>query len=136
MDTINHYVARFKYPIITAVVASLLVVSFFLGSKYALDHLAIKQISPTQAANAMKDDHFWSSYRQDTLLISGVVSTVVHGGGSTVVSFNTDSPYGVQCSFANISHVPAVGQTIRVLTVAESADRLNAGVGLNNCLLL
>ena len=127
---------RFKYPLLGLIVAVVLVGSFFLGSKYALDHLAIRQVTPTQIASAMKDDHFWRSYRENTLLVSGVVSSVVHGGKSTVISLDTDSSYGVECSFTDISRLPTVGQTIRVLAVAEAAERLKAGVGLNNCILL
>jgi len=126
---------RFKIPIIIIVACILLVISFFLGSKYALDNLAIRQVTPTQLASAMKDDHFWRSYREDTLVVSGKVSSVVHGGSSTVVEFATGSTYGVQCSFNNISHVPTVGQSIKVSTIANGAMRLKSGVGLKDCLL-
>ena len=126
---------RFKYPllIIVAIVASIGI--FFLGSIYALDHLSIRQITPTQAANAMKDDHFWSSYRENTLLITGDVISVAKSGNNTIVSFKTDSSYSAECSFTNFNGNITKDQTIKVITVANAAEREPSGVKLNNCLL-
>lgn len=125
---------RFKYPVLILILFILLIGCFFLGSKYALDHLVIRQVTPTQIANAMKDDHFWVSYREDTLLISGTVISVTLSGNNTIVGFKTDSPYSAQCSFTNLNGVIGVGQTIKVLSVANAAERLKSGVQLNNCL--
>ena len=124
-----------KYPslIFVAIIAGTGL--FFLGSKYALDHLSFRQITPTQAANAMKDDHFWSSYRENTLLITGDVISVSKSSNNTVVGFKTDSSYGAECSFANFSGTITKGQTIKVITIANAAEREPAGVKLNNCLL-
>lgn len=108
--------------------------SFFIGSKYALDHLTIRQVSPTQVANAMKDDHFWVSYREDTLVISGIVTSVTHSGNKTIVGLKTASSYGAQCSFANTDVVINVGQSIKVLSIANAAGRLKSGVQFNNCM--
>jgi hypothetical protein len=131
MDKLKH----FKYPllIIIAVIAGTGV--FFLGSKYALDHLSIRQITPTQAANAMKEDHFWSSYRENTLLITGDVISVAKSGNNTIVSFKTNSSYGAECSFANFRGTITKDKTIKVITIANSAERESSAVKLNNCLL-
>lgn len=125
----------FKYPllIIIAIIAGTGL--FFLGSKYALDHLSIRQITPTQAANAMKDDHFWSSYRENTLLITGDVISVAKSSNNTIVNFKTDSSYGAECSFANFSGTINKGQPIKVVTIANAAERESLGVKLNNCLM-
>ena len=127
---------RFKCPLLVLAMILFVIGSFFIGSKYALDHLTISQVSPTQVANAMKDDHFWASYREDTLLISGIVTSVTHSGNKTIVGFNTTSSYGAQCSFINTDSVINIGQSIRVLTIANAAERLTSGVQLNNCLRL
>ena len=126
---------RFKCPLLIIFVLILIVGFFFIGSKYALDHLVIRQVTPTQIANAMKDDHFWRSYREDTLLISGTVVSVAQNGSSTIVGFKTDSSYGAQCSFTSFNGVISVGQTIKVLSVANAAERLKSGVQLNNCVI-
>ena len=125
---------QFRYPLLILVTLLVAIGSFFIGSKYALDHLTIRQVSPAQIANAMRDDHFWVSYREDTLLISGTVISVAHTGNSTIIGFKTDSTYGVQCNFVNPSEINDVGQTIKVLAVANSAVRLKSGVQLNNCI--
>src|SRR5665213_1235886 len=121
-------VKRFKYPIAIIIILIVAVGSFFLGSRYALNHLIIRQITPTQAASAMKDDHFWSSYREDTLIISGTVVSVSHNITDSIVSFKTDSSYGAQCSFPNTKVNIIRGQTIKVLSVANAAERLKSGI--------
>jgi len=125
----------FKYPLLIIIVIIAGLGLFFLGSKYALDHLSFRQITPTQAANAMKDDHFWSSYRENTLLITGDVTAVVKSGDNTIVSFKTNSAYGAECSFTNFSGMITKNQTIKVMTIANAAEREPSGVKLNNCLL-
>ncbi len=126
---------QFKYPITIFCGIILLVGFFFLGSKYALDRLTIRNVTPTQAANAMKDDHFWVSYREDTLFITGPVTSVSHSGQGTLVNFRTDSSYGAQCSFTNFSGTITRGQTIKVATIANAAEREPSGVKLNNCVI-
>ncbi len=123
----------FRYPIFILALVILLIGSFFLGSKYALDHLVIRQVTPTQIANAMKDDHFWVSYREDLLLISGSIESITHVNSKIIVSFKTNSTYGAQCSFTNINEVLNIGQSIEVLSIANSAERMKSGVQLNDC---
>ena len=134
-NLIMNLLKRFKYPILIILILMLTAGGFFMGSKYALDHLAIRQITPTQAATAMKEDHFWASYREDTLLITGTVISVSHDSGGSVVGLKTDSSYGAQCSFRNRQSGIQTGQTIKVLTIANAAERLSSGVQLNDCLL-
>jgi hypothetical protein len=124
-----------KYPILIVVSTVLFIGFFLLGSKYALDHLIIRQITPTQAANAMKDDHFWVSYREYTLLITGEVTYVAKSGNNTVVGLKTDSSYSAECSLVNFNGTITKGQTIKIVTIANAAERESSGVKLNNCLM-
>lgn len=124
-----------KYPLAVIITIVVGIGLFFLGSKYALDHLSFRQITATQAANAMKDDHFWSSYRENTLLITGDVVSVSKNGNNTSVGFKTDSSYGANCNFANFSGTITKGQTIKIMTIANAAEREPSAVKLNNCLL-
>jgi len=124
-----------KYPLLIVIAILACLACFFLGSKHALAHLSIRQITPTQAANAMKDDHFWSSYREDTLIITGEVLSVNKSGGTTIVSFKTDSTYGMECSFAYSIDTITKGQTVRVTAIANSGERESSSVRLNNCVL-
>lgn len=127
---------RFKYPALILILLIVLMGCFFIGSKYALDHLVVRQVTPNQLANAMKDDHFWVSYREDTLLVSGKVMSVTHTGNDTIIGFKTDTSYGAQCNFTNAQEPVLVGQTIKILSIANTAERLQSGVQLNNCLRL
>ena len=128
-------IKRFKYPLAAIIILIVIALSFLLGSKYALNNLVIRQITPSQAAEAMKNDHFWSSYREDTLIISGTITSLSHSGADTSVNFKTDSTYGAECSFVNFRGKISKGQTIKVLTIASAAERQPASVKLNNCLL-
>jgi hypothetical protein len=120
---------------IVVIVIMLLMGFYFLGDKYALDHLSVRQITPTQAANAMKNDHFWASYRENILVIHGSVNSITQSSDAALVRFKTNSTYSAVCSFTNPSVKISKGQNIQILTIAYAAQREPSGVKFHTCLL-
>ena len=121
-----------------ALVALVMVVyagSFLLGDKHALQSMTIKRVTPTQIANAMKGDHFYSDYRENTVLVSGTVASAVRDGNGLTVIFKTSSSYQAVCHFDTYLATIRSGQTITVLSEAATADRQPAGVLLHSCII-
>ena len=48
----------------------------------ALDGLSIKRVTATEIANAMQEDRFYADYRQNTLLVDGIVSSLSMRGAT------------------------------------------------------
>jgi hypothetical protein len=111
-------------------------VSYFLGDKHGLEHMTIKHVEPTALAQAMKDDHFYTSYRENTLFIKGTVFSVTKSSNDLQVQFKTNSSYKAVCDFGNSQPVIRPGDSITALTEGGPAVRQPAGVLLKNCLLL
>lgn len=107
--------------------------SYFLGDKYAIEHLSIIRVSPEQLSQAMKSDHFYSSYRENTLLVSGQVLKVGPINGPFEIVFAGSNSFPVSCQFAKGTAVPIVGSQISIISEAARAVRLPAGVQLKNC---
>jgi hypothetical protein len=126
---------NYKYPVFMVIVFALFIGFFFLNSIYTLDHLVIRQITATQAADAIKNDHFWVSYREDTLPLTGEVTSVTKSGNDTEVGLKTDSFYTAECSLKNFQGTITHGQTIKLLTIANDAERMPSGVKLKKCLI-
>jgi len=110
--------------------------SFFLGSKHAVESMTIKRVTPTQIAEAMKGDHFYSDYKENTLLVKGTISTVSQSNGDLVVGFKTSSSYGALCDFGNSGVSFRTGGTITVLAESGPAERQPSAVLLKGCVLL
>ena len=127
-----------KVSIVTLVVVALLsifIISFYKGDQYALNRLATKSVTPNQLANAMQQDDFYSTYREDILLVNAPVSSVTKHNGATVVGFKTTVAYHLNCKINTTSTDIKSGDTIRILSVAYNAQRQPNGVLLNNCIL-
>jgi hypothetical protein len=111
-------------------------VSYFLGGKNTSQNMSIKRITPTQAANAMKEDHFYSDYKTNTLLIYGSVESVSGQSGHTLVNFDTSSTYKATCELSSSSPIPKNGSNVRVLSEGGAALRQTSAVLLRGCLIL
>jgi hypothetical protein len=109
--------------------------TFFFGDKYALDHLAIAVVSPDELGQAMKVDSFYSTYRNDTLVVMGKVSMIERKGGSFELVFDGYSNYQVHCLINSQSVQPILGSPVTLVAVASQAKRLPAGVLLQDCIL-
>ena len=109
--------------------------SFFLGDKHASESMKVISVTPTQAANAMKGDHFYSDYKHRTLLISGVVSSTNKSPHSLTVGFETRSSFKTLCDVSDTAAAVHPGQTIRVVAEGGTAERQSSAV-LLQCTLL
>ncbi len=114
----------------------LVTISFYLGDKYAVQHLAIRTATPNQLATAMQQDDFWSTYRENTLIVGGVVSSVTYNNSTATVGLKTSVPYSLTCDVNNAPNTLKIGETIRILSEAYTAEREPSGVLLHNCVLL
>ena len=91
------------------------------------------QVTAEQVAQAMQEDHFYSDYDLDTLLVQGTISSVNQQGSKLLVELNTNSPMGVVCELDNASNNLHVGQDIIVSAQAKDAQRTTTYVLLKNC---
>jgi hypothetical protein len=55
--------------------------------------MGVKRASPAELAEAMKHDHFFSSYRGSTLLVRGTVVSIHQTNGSVMVGLRTGSTF-------------------------------------------
>ncbi|HXH26579.1 MAG TPA: hypothetical protein VNG90_01660 [Candidatus Acidoferrum sp.] len=105
--------------------------SYWFGVLQARQGIGIERVTPTQLADAMEHDAFYSQYANSAFLFTGQV-TAVQQSGVTTATFKTDHSYSVQCQFSNTEL--AVGDTISVAAAGGNAVRLPHGVLLHNCL--
>ena len=125
---------RRRIIIIIALVVAAFVVAvalFFFGDEHAVSSMSIKQVTPDQLAAAMKEDHFYSDYRQNTLLIRGEVASV----SGSLLTFKTSSSYQAQCSLAISSRNIHKGDNITVISEGGTAARQPNGVLLKDCVI-
>jgi hypothetical protein len=107
---------------------------FLLGDVHAVKGISVMRATPHALAEAMKQDRFFSDYRQSALLVTGTIASVTRGK-DLIVAFRTGSTYGASCDLGALSAAPRVGETFTVLTVSQAAERLPAGVRLNDCVI-
>jgi len=108
---------------------------FFIGNKYAVDHLSVARVTSEQLAQAMEGDYFYSNYRDRTLLLSGTVSAIDQSHGVPELVFKGAAGYQVRCTLDKSTSVPIVGSSITVVTEGARAERLSAGVLLRDCVI-
>ncbi len=126
-------VLKFAMPGALLVVVG--VTSYFLGDMYAVEHMVVIRVTPAQLSDAMKSDHFYRSYRESTLLVSGQVSKVGPIQSKFTVVFAGSNSFPVSCEFLNGTTPPAIGSQISVITEAARALRLPNGVLLKDCII-
>ena len=108
---------------------------YLLGDVHAVKGISVMRATPHELAEAMKQDRFFSAYRQSALLVTGTIASVDRGGGHLIVAFRTGSTYGASCDLGALPVAPRVGETFTVLTVGQAAERLPAGVRLHDCVI-
>jgi len=119
-----------------AFVALIAGVAYFVGDTTALGSTAIRQASPDQLANAMRNDQFYSDYRKSSLVVRGVVASVGKTGPHTIINFKTASRFGASCSASAPAATVRRGSTITVLAEGEEAERLTSAVRLIHCVIV
>ena len=108
---------------------------FLLGDVHAVKGISLKRATPNELAEAMRQDSFFSDYRQSALLVTGTIASVTRGTDHLIVTFKTGSSYGASCDLGALRVAPGVGETLTVLTVGQAAERLPAGVRLHDCVI-
>jgi hypothetical protein len=84
----------------------------------------------------MKDDHFWQTYRENTLLVKGTVSSVSNPNGDVVIGLKTESSYKSFCDLGVSDHVFETGDQVTVMAESGPAERQPSAVLLKGCVLL
>jgi hypothetical protein len=112
-----------------------IVAAFFLGDQHGVENMTFRQVTPNQIAEAMKNDHFYSSYRENTLMITGTVLSVTKNNNDLLVGFKTDSAYGAFCDFGNAPLATRAGNVITAFAESGAARRQPSAVLLKNCIV-
>ncbi len=119
-----------------AALVGLMAVAVYVGDSYALQSLTVQQATPNELAAAMRGDHFYSDYRENTLLIRGAVASVSQSAGATTVEFVTHDAYTLECEMSTLQKSVHRGDVITVITEAYRASRLPSGVSLAGCVIV
>ena len=108
---------------------------FLLGDVHAVKGISVMRATPHELAEAMKQDRFFSDYRQSALLVTGTIASIARGKDHLLVAFKTGSTFSASCDLGALNVEPHVGETLTVLTVGQAAERLPAGVVLHDCVI-
>ncbi|HSX35681.1 MAG TPA: hypothetical protein VLH84_01975 [Patescibacteria group bacterium] len=107
---------------------------YFLGNKHGVESMSFKHVQASQLAAAMKGDHFYTDYRENTLIMVGQVLSVSQNSNVTQVAFATGSSEVTACALAKGVSVPTPGSVITILSEGAHASRLPNGVLLTGCI--
>jgi len=88
-------------------------------------------VSADQIASAMQGDHFYSDYRNATLVVSGTVTAVTSDGGDTVLELATSIPTKVRCDIGTARTSIRVGAAVTV--TSSDGERVPSAVLLRDC---
>jgi len=119
-----------------AAFVGLMAVAFYIGDYYALQSLTVQHATPNELAGAMRGDHFYSDFRENTLLVRGAVASVSQSGDATTVEFVTHDTYTLQCEMSTPQGPLHPDDVITVITEAYRASRLPSGVSLAGCVIV
>lgn len=111
-------------------------IAFLLGDRYALANLTVLETTPDQLAAAMQNDHFYSDYNEDTLVVHGLVASMAGDGSGAVLQFQAQSAFTTRCQFDQYPATVHPGDTLSVVTEGATAERLTSAVLLRGCSLL
>lgn len=109
---------------------------FLLGDKYGVEHMKIVTATPTDLAQTMLQDEFYSTYRESTIITTGKIASIARSSGTATVTFPTQSEYQTLCQFAGPEPKLARGQTITVIAEGALAERQSTAVLFTGCRLL
>ncbi|HET9174319.1 MAG TPA: hypothetical protein VFN56_03495 [Candidatus Saccharimonadales bacterium] len=107
--------------------------SYWFGYLHARSAVGIVKVTPAQLADAMQHDEFYSTYGNAALLFTGTVTAGMQKNAVSLVTFQTDHTYTVQCQFSGLS--AHRGEVLNVAAPGGSAERLAHGVLLHACTL-
>ncbi len=90
-------------------------------------------VTAEQAARAMQEDHFFSDYRGDTLLVQGTVSSVEQKNGETLIRLGTGLPTDIACDVGTAATTVKAGDAVTARSQASDAQRSPGSVLLKPC---
>jgi hypothetical protein len=90
-------------------------------------------VTADDIARAMQEDHFFSDYDQDTLLVRGTVGSVTRQNNDLLVELDTSIETYVLCDLGTASPKLQAGDTITVTARGADAQRASSAVLLMNC---
>jgi hypothetical protein len=129
----NRHAAVLIATIVTAI--GVACITYVLGSTRGVESMTVKFVSPQQVALAMKNDEFYTDYRENTLVIKGVITSIYKTETSQIVTFKTSGSFGATCDMWNAGKLYDIGQTLTVITEGGAAVRQPHDVLLSSCTL-
>ena len=94
---------------------------------------AVVQVTADEIAQAMQEDHFFSDYGQNTLLVRGVLASLYWQDNIHIAALSTSIQTSVLCDLGTASPMVHPGNTITVTAPAADAQRASFAVMLRNC---
>jgi hypothetical protein len=91
------------------------------------------QVTADQAAQAMQQDEFFSTFRGQRLIVQGKVRSVIHTNSSTQIELDTNLPIKVLCDLGSQPTQAQPGDAITVQAQAADAERAPSAVVLKKC---
>lgn len=126
-------------PFVILVISGLVIL--FLGCvifdtvNQTLARTSIIEVTPSQLASAMREDHFWYTYRFNTVTFYGEVMGTTPYKGLVAAQIKTSDSYGLTC-IPTLQRDLKIGQTYHFAAEANQAERLPSGVLLTECVTL
>ena len=115
--------------------AGVYVAANWIGDLQSLKAVTLERVTPTQVAEAMKNDQFFSDYRTTVLIMQGTVVSVDTNKKKSIVRFETNSSFSTSCSFDKAPRTILPGTSITVLSVGADATRQPHGAQLGRCII-
>jgi hypothetical protein len=91
------------------------------------------RVTPDQIARAMQEDHFYSDYGQNQLLVQGTISSLDRQNNDLTITLSTTVATAVLCDLGNLGASLKPGEAITVTARADQALRQPSAVMLKNC---
>jgi hypothetical protein len=120
---------------LVCVLAGIAGIALYLGDRYALSNLTVRQATPDELAAAMQNDEFYTDYNENTLVVRGLVASLTGDGSGAVLQFQTDGAFQTRCQFDQYPSTVHPGDTITVVAEGATAERLTSAVFLKRCSL-
>jgi hypothetical protein len=129
--------ARALFFIVPAsiVLVGVCVAAYWIGDLQSLRSVTLERVTPTQVAEAMKSDQFFSDYRTTVLIMQGTVVSVDTNKKTSIVRFETNSSFSTSCSFDKAPRIILPGTSITVISVGADATRQPHGAQLGRCII-
>lgn len=107
-----------------------------LGYRSALGGLGVVDATPSQLADAMQADRFYSDYNQYAVVVSGIVASLAASPGGAALQFQTSGAFTTRCQLDHYPQAVHPGERVTVVAQGASAERLPSAVLLTGCRLV